>query len=33
MKNISNNELLEAYKLLKNYVKELKQKLEEKKND
>lgn len=33
MKEISNSELLEVYKLLKEYVKELKQKLEEKKND
>ena len=33
MKEISNSELLEVYKLLKEYVKELKQKLAEQKND
>ncbi len=33
MKEVSNNELLEIYKLLKSYLKELKGKLEEPKND
>lgn len=33
MKEINNSELLEIYKLLKDYLKELKGKLEESKND
>ena len=33
MKELSNKELLELYKILKNFVKELNQKLEDTKND
>ncbi len=33
MKELSNKELLELYKILKNFVKELNQKLEDVKND
>lgn len=33
MKEINNSELLEVYKLIREYLKELKGKLEEKKND